>query len=325
MENPIIWIHIWEALFLIVNSVSSIVLNTLIGYLIYCNRALRTSFNATIMNACVADIVVSINILVTSIQGLAERGEQVVCPTWCSITGFINLISFVASVMSLAAVSINRYFLVCQSHIYPQIFTKTGTSIYIAIVWTLSALISSPPLYGWSEFSYDSGKSICFANWKSSEGYMMFMILICFCGPIAATLLTLFLILKTKEKAEESLDSNQDDFGISNTLNSRANAKRKKRAQSDRKITISIAVVVVIFFIAWGPFVVVMFLEVFWHGAIPRWANMTTFLLGCLNSTANPIIYMTLNTNFRGTLKRRFRGSTISTSNSISVRNAAEQ
>lgn len=305
-----VWIWTWEAVFLVVNSILSFTLNSLIGYLIYRNRALQNSFNATILNASFADILVSLNVLVTAVESMVERGEKIVDSTWCDITGFINLISFVGSVMSLAAVSVNRYFLVCRSHLYPEYFTKKGTAIYIAFVWIISALISSPPFYGWSEFSYHKGKSICFVNWISNKSYMIFMILICFCGPIAATLLSLVFILKTKGRAEASLESKQNEY-FGSTCD-RTMARKKKREQNDRKIAISIAIVVLAFFVAWSPFVIVMFVQVYWDGLVPRWADIGSFFLGCLNSTANPIIYMTVNTNFRKALNRCLRNRVIS-------------
>lgn len=307
MEKRTIWIYNGEAFVLIINSVLALSLNAIIGYLIYCNRALQTSFNATILNASIADIVVSLNLLITTSQSLAERGEKTINTSWCPVTGFINLLSFVASVMSLAAVSVNRYFLVCRSHLYSHIFSKTGTAIYIALVWCTSALISSPPFYGWSRFSYNHGKSVCFADWQSSNSYMVFMIAICFCGPIAATVVSLLLILRVKGISESRLESNQSDvFGESKAADQNLKARRKRKEKDSRRITISVAAVVIVFFIAWGPFVTVMFTEVFWDGVVPRWADMGSFLLGCLNSTANPIIYITVNTNFRKAFRQRF-------------------
>ena len=314
------WITTWEASILVINSTCSIALNSVIPYLIYKDRTLRNSFNATITNASIADILVSLNLLTSTIQQLVREGDTVLS-TWCNITGYINLISFAASVMSLAAVCIVRYILVCQRHLYAQYFTKRGTIIYLLLVWIVSGVISSPPLFGWGEFSYYTGKSVCFTNWKSSQSYMIFMILMCFFGPITATLLSLFLIRRANQSSETNVELEQDEFGIS--LHTRRQARREKK--TDSKITRSIAVVVIAFFIAWGPFVIVMFLEVYWDGIVPTIVDVITFLLGCINSTVNPIIYMTLNINFRKALARAVSRNAVSDSSTSNQRKQSQQ
>ena len=314
------WISVWEASILVVNSTCSIALNSVIPYLIYKDRTLRNSFNATIANASIADILVSLNILTSTIQQLLRNGDTV-SSTWCNITGYINLISFVASVMSLAAVSIVRYILVCQRHLYPQYFTKRGTFIYLLMVWIVSGVLSSPPLFGWGEFSYHTGKSVCFTNWTSSESYMIFMILICFCGPITATLLSLFLVRRANQSSEANVELKKDDFGFS--LHPRMQRRREKK--TDSKITKSLAVILMAFFIAWGPFVIVMFLEVYWNGVVPTIVDIITFLLGCINSTVNPIIYMTLNKNFRQALARTTSRNAVSDYSTASQRKRSQR
>ena len=223
--------------------------------------------------------------------------------------------------MSLAAVCIVRYILVCQRHFYSKYFSKRGTFVYLLLVWIVSGAISSPPLFGWSEFSYHTGKSVCFTNWKSSQGYMIFMILVCFFGPITAMLLSLFLIRRANQSSEPNVELERDELGIS--LNTRMQTRRDK--QTDSKITRSIAVVVIAFFIAWGPFVIVMFLEMYWGGIVPTIVDIITFLLGCINSTVNPIIYLTLNINFRKALARTVRRNAVFDSSTSNQRKLSQQ
>eukprot|EP00795_Rhopilema_esculentum_P014420 gene14420-5475_t len=278
MATITVWMNVWEAVLLIINAILAIILNCVIVYLVIHVRSLRSSFNTTIVNASVADIIVSLNILISTIDIISENGKSISNMVWCDFTGFINLISFVASVMSLAAVSINRYVLVCKSQLYGELFTQTGTA----------------------------GKSVCFADWKSSKSYMLFMIFICFCGPITATLVTLFLIVRTKRKTEASLagqyTGSPRDISPATML---ANRRARRNEKSERQITLSIVLVVFVFFVAWGPFVIVMFLDVFGDNKVPRWLDMGSFLFGCFNSTANPVVYISVNRNFRRAVRQK--------------------
>ena len=287
----------WEAAIVITNSLVAATLNSMIFYFVYRYPSLRTSFHATILNCCVADLLVSANMLASAIHNLlGQRNPVAPYTVWCGVTGFVNLLTFVVSVMSLAAVSLNRYCIVCKRHLHDKFFSRNGTAGYILCVWVLSALLSAPPFFGWARFSYHAGKSICFADWKASVSYMIFMISICFCGPIAATLASLYFILRIKRRVANVLIVVEQD---ASSCPPSIDRKKQKADKEDWSISLSIAAMTFVFFVAWGPFVVVMFLETFGASSMPRWLDFGTLFLGFLNSTANPIIWLTANSNFR--------------------------
>ena len=288
----------WQATLLITNSTTALSLNFLMYYFVYRNSSLRTPFNTTILNACLADILVSINMFVATIYTLSKP-SKLADNIFCNMTGFVTLLSFVASVMGLAAVSLNRYFLVCRWKMYTTVFTKLGTATYIAATWVFSLLISIPPLFGWGRFAFDAGQSICFVDWSWSISYMIFMISVCFFGPLSVTLVSLYFILKVKRETNYRVDSHKSDAELGEIALARRLERRRKTDKEERKITISIAIVAAVFLIAWGPFVLVMFVKTIGKIAVPGWIDFGVLLLGCLNSTANPIVYMTLNVNYR--------------------------
>ena len=88
---------------------------------------------------------------------------------------------------------------------------------------------------------------------------------------------------------------------------SRMQPREEKRQKEERYITLSILVVILVFLIAWSPFVVVMLLSTLRKIEIPRWADLGALFLGCMNSTANPMVYLTMNGNFRRTSVALFR------------------
>ena len=157
--------------------------------------ALRTQNNMFLLNLAAADLLVSVVNMpmasATLVHGSWMFGEFV-----CTLTAFVNLLSLVASVMSLAMVSVNRYNFVVNWRTYHLNFTKTRCAVYVVCVWVFSGLLCLPPLFGWAEYRYNAGQSQCFVNWSSSASYTMFMVLVCFFGPLSTMALLYWTIWK---------------------------------------------------------------------------------------------------------------------------------
>ena len=281
---------------LLVVSLLATVLNSFLFLLVYNNSNLRTRFNFTILNACLADVFVSWQFLILSIYSLV-KGHSPRGTTECRILGFLHLYGFVGSVTGIAAVSFYRFVIICRPHVNAKYFSKLGTFLFNCSVWIFSMAISFPPLSGWGDFFYHSEMSICFVNWNKSISYMVFMITICFCGPIFMTLLSVVFILKKRRTIGFQPDINE--LSMNETVRLHAIEKRKKKQKVERKITHSILLVVIFFMVCWGPFVILMFMEAFSKYSIPEWIHATSIILGCLNSTINPAVYLTLNANFK--------------------------
>ena len=295
-----------QASLIIVNSTVAVFFNLTIFALVYRNRNLRTPFNYTILNACSADILVSLQMFVISTLSISNR-ESLQGPIICDITGYINLTAFVSSVVCLAAVSLNRYTIICHRDTHNKYFTSLGTKIYMASAWLFTFAISSPPLFGWSKFAYHKGVGICFVEWSTDISYMIFMVLICFCGPITVTIASLYFILKTKREVAIALEKDSREFEMTEDGKAMCEKKKIQREKEERKITLSILIVALIFSVSWGPFAVLMFVEVFRNHHVPVWIDAMSLVLGCLNSTANPIVYLTMNSNFRKEILKTLR------------------
>lgn len=91
-------------------------------------------------------------------------------------------------------------------------------------------------------------------------------------------------------------------------------AKRQEKQRKDElRLTLSFLVVIVTFVICWLPFCITMFTYMYLPSSskdntvgVNRVVDMCTLLLGCLNSSCNPIIYGVMNRNFRAAYKRLF-------------------
>ncbi|XP_078681702.1 putative G-protein coupled receptor No18 [Branchiostoma floridae x Branchiostoma belcheri] len=142
----------------------------------------RETANYLILSLSAADMTVAAFNLPFTVSAVA-LGGWVLGDGACAFLGFSNMITFVASVMNLAAIGVNRFCIIVHYTKYPDYFDQRGTAMTITGVWLLSILLAVPPLLGWAEYAFLPGQSICFCKWPSSVSYTFFMVAVCFGGP----------------------------------------------------------------------------------------------------------------------------------------------
>ena len=295
-----------ETTILVFICATSVLGNISLIFVIMRRKTLRTICNAFLLNLVFADLLVSVlNMPITVLTIVEQRwifGEIA-----CVLLGFTTMLWFVSSVMWLAMIAINRYFYVVQWKNYRSIFTPRRAFLFAGTVWLISLFLSIPPLFGWAEYRYIPGKSYCFVFWPSDVYYMYFMLTICFFGPLTSICVSYFNILKYTRDSKRRLNqhiNNTHEKILTEPENdvSAVDGKCKRRFRmtlGEVKITNTLLIVVVCFMDCWAPFVVTMFLDVYFPRPLPRVVDIGTLLLGYANSTCNPIVYGIRNPNFR--------------------------
>ncbi|GAB1606083.1 uncharacterized protein LOC115217869, partial [Argonauta hians] len=173
---------IGEGIILIIICLFAFFGNTLLCTVILRTRSLRNSSTYLILCLSISDIVVTVVNMPMTIYAIFY-GSWPFSKKDCVVLGYINMVSFIASVMSLTAISLNRYFRICRSLHFKSMFTFKKTMIMAVVVWIVSCLLAAPPLFGWSTYEFLDNQSFCFCNWTKSTSYTFFMIGMCFCVP----------------------------------------------------------------------------------------------------------------------------------------------
>ncbi|CAH1775229.1 unnamed protein product, partial [Owenia fusiformis] len=299
-----------------------------------------TYANTFVLCLCIADIFVGIfNIpmtIVAIVTGVWTFGDEM-----CMISGFVNMLTLVGSVLSLCNISINRYIMICSTQRYNKVYNKKNTLFMILGIWIFSACISCPPVLGWGVYTYIPTQSMCFCDWKVSISYTLFMVAVCFGGPCSIMSICYVRLLLEVRKSRKRMEtgtktdlpgtrlhtsqftkSNKETaFDKNNTLNvpvdnhkaahtrnkdKIAKDKKDKKQEDEIKLAISLLVVIVTFIISWLPFCITMFISVFSGENVSRTADITTLILGYANSAYNPIIYGLMNKRYQEGFKKIF-------------------
>ena len=94
----------------------------------------------------------------------------------CHLIGSVCLISCVCSLWTIAAISVNRYTLLCKRHLYPKIFTNQKTILISICLWALAFLLDLPNFLEWGDHSFDMKTMACSYDRLASYSYTVFFI-----------------------------------------------------------------------------------------------------------------------------------------------------
>ena len=214
-------------------------------------------------------------------------GEWLGGAPFCKIQGFFIETSYSASILTLVAISYERFRSITSRSLARSKRIETRM-IIIKLVWVVSVVLCSPVLYGYVTTSDEkSGKSVCVNNlsWgdKGRQIYYSLQAVFLFLLPLGFMMWAHFSIFRL-------LQSHSKD-NITSTV-----------SKKQRKVTKMLAVVTLIFFCCWSPFIIVRAVRYFnaYDGDIIwRLSQLLIFL----NSGINPILYCFFSGQFRSSFK----------------------
>ena len=276
--------------------------NVILFYIVAKLRALQTKANVFILNLAAADLLVTVfNVPVTCVAVIAE--DWILGKTVCLMTGFITLLTFVASCMALSMISINRYHAIVHWSSYENIYKRRKCALYVCITWSITIVLSLPPFFGWAKFDYDPAQSYCFAEWTSSKSYTIFMISVCLLVPLSVMSYCYSNIIRFHKESgrrvmAETIMSRDDEFHVRDP--------DSRRQPKHKHLTRTIVTLIAVFALCWSPFAFIIIVQVFSSTHVPRAVDFASLILGYLNSFFNVIVYNITNRRIRQVYKNLF-------------------
>ncbi|XP_041985520.1 octopamine receptor 1-like [Aricia agestis] len=162
--------------------VVTVIGNTLIISAVVTTKRLRTVTNCFVTSLAVADLLVGIFVMppaiAVHINGTWELG-WVLCDIWISL----DILLCTASILSLCAISVDRYLAVTR----PLTYSRRRRSKKLALtmifcVWVSASAITCPPMFGWYEPDHNQG-GVC--RYNQNAGYVVFSAMGSFFLPMA--------------------------------------------------------------------------------------------------------------------------------------------
>ncbi|XP_050685222.1 octopamine receptor 1-like [Leptidea sinapis] len=151
--------------------VVTVIGNTLIISAVVTTKRLRTVTNCFVTSLAVADLLVGIFVMPPAIA-VHIRGEWelgwILCDIWISL----DILLCTASILSLCAISIDRYLAVTRPLTYSRRRRSKKLALtMILFVWVVAGAITCPPMFGWYEPDHNQG-GVC--RYNQNPGYVVF-------------------------------------------------------------------------------------------------------------------------------------------------------
>ena len=95
----------------------------------------------------------------------------------CLFAAFTMWYSTITILLTLAAVSFDRFLFIVKPRIHKRFMRPRVTAILTIFIWLLAAVMTSTPFYGFGEFEYEPVYGSCLARWKGT-GFVVYFAII---------------------------------------------------------------------------------------------------------------------------------------------------
>ncbi|XP_076333087.1 G-protein coupled receptor 161-like isoform X2 [Tachypleus tridentatus] len=271
----------------------------------------------------IKDVTVSPLIVATSIKNQWIFGHA-----WCSIISFLFLLISLASILTLTAIAIDRYFAIVKTMIYRRTITSTKSLLMLLAAWIQAACCSVPPVLGFPEVAYNPVTHFCEVSWGNNWIYSGCVLVLCFFLPVSIMVFCYTIILRvastkcrtvhmgtTNQTVENagshrssiSSQGNQGALGSSSppvvnfftkqTLTRKPSLLSLSSGSQVKGVTIVCIILGALLF-SWSPYVAVILCEAVGK-RVSAWFQRFSICAALTRSVTDPLVYGLLNRSIR--------------------------
>ncbi|KAG5323919.1 MOODY protein, partial [Acromyrmex charruanus] len=251
---------------------------------------------AFIISLCIADFVFCLLVL-------PFDSIRFVNASWADIRFFCIFVPFLrygnvgVSLLSVAAITINRYIMIAHHDIYSKVYTKYWIAIMIIFCWIFSYGMQIPTLAGvWGKFDYDPNLETC-SIVKDRRGYTSktFLFVMGFLIPCLVIVGCYAKIFWVVHKSESRLRKHAGPT-IKSPHTPGRDIRELKQKRSEWRLTKMVLVIFLSFLACYLPITIVKVTDA--EVRCPE-CHILGYLLLYFASCVNPIIYVIMNKQYR--------------------------
>ena len=201
------------------------------------------------------------------------------------------------STFTLAAIAINRWYLITHAQNYLVIFTKRKSALVCAVVWILALGIVSPSLFGWGAIEYNPMTNACSYARKASSSFHYFLIIIGFGVPLVVVLACYVRLFMVVRESQRRVRVTVASMSSAESQDNREKTHVVLKKDKDMKLTKTLVTVFVIYVILLGPYSLVNMIDN--ESMLSKSVHVVVTCVFFSNCATNPILYGLMNRQFR--------------------------
>nr|Q4U4D2.2 RecName: Full=Melanopsin; AltName: Full=Opsin-4 [Podarcis siculus]AAY34941.2 melanopsin [Podarcis siculus] len=273
--------------------------NLLVLYAFYSNKRLRTPANYFIMNLAASDFLMSATQAPICFLN-SMHTEWILGDIGCNFYVFCGALFGITSMMTLLAISVDRYCVITKPLQSIKRSSKKRSCIIIAFVWLYSLGWSVCPLFGWSSYIPEGLMISCTWDYVSyspaNRSYTMMLCCFVFFIPLIIIFhcyLFMFLAIRSTGRNVQKLGS---------TYNRKSNVSQS--VKSEWKLAKIAFVAIVVFVLSWSPYACVTLIA--WAGyakTLNPYSKSVPAVIAKASAIYNPIIYAIIHPRYRRTIR----------------------
>ncbi|XP_054590016.1 5-hydroxytryptamine receptor 1D [Nothobranchius furzeri] len=183
--------------------------NVLVIVTVAATKTLRVVTSVLIMNLALSDLLVGVGVMpFIALSIMNHRWVQ--CTRLCLCIGYTSSVFCTASVLTLAAIALDRYHSIMDCLRYSSRCTLWKLCAVVLWIWLLALASCSPPLMGWSSISYVVPMYICAIDWAHSSSYTLFMAALTYFVPASVIIFCYVNIVKVALSHARRIHSLED-------------------------------------------------------------------------------------------------------------------
>uniref|UniRef100_A0A3B4VQG4 G-protein coupled receptors family 1 profile domain-containing protein n=1 Tax=Seriola dumerili TaxID=41447 RepID=A0A3B4VQG4_SERDU len=179
--------------------------NILVIIIVAATKTFHSVTSVLVMNLAISDLLVGVGVMPFVALSIMNRGWDL-----CLYVGYTSSVYCTASVLTLAAIALDRYHSIMDCLRYSSRCTLWRTCAVVLWIWLQALVTSCPPLLGWSSVSYVVPMYSCAVNWASSPSYTAFMAALCYLIPAVVILFCYVNIVKVARSHARRIHTLED-------------------------------------------------------------------------------------------------------------------
>lgn len=282
--------------FLIAVAVLSVAANSLVCVVFVLYRQLRLIRHYFVINLAIADILIAAIPIPLSVAAQLTKDNMVLCQ--CRFV--LDIACGTASILCLAAISLERYVAVKYSLLYHSIVTQRKAFLCMMFIWVYAIVVSCAVLLSLIK-KLEERKGYLFL--LAGPEYATFVSLASFVVPVGIMVFAYWNIFQVARIHARRINSMQ--LSASDPAGSLHSKRVVKRELKGAKI---LTIMMGTHFVCWCPLFVFILVYTYCQscqaGNAVSVANYIILVLRYCSSLTNPLIYSGINKQFRAGIKR---------------------